>query len=128
MAAEKREYPRFLPQGLHTTISISADNQEDLFYDDGEILDLSYNGIKIKLHKPIKLDYLEKTINLMIITPQSAIPITVLGLIRHYGNSNEYGLQFCESQNERIIDKLMFECIKYSDHPIANNNRLVFSG
>ncbi len=112
MSAEKRIYPRFLPQGLYTTISITSEKQEDIFYDDGEILDMSYNGIKFKLQRPINIDFLEKLVHVMIIMPQSAIPVSINGHIKHYGNQCEYGLQFSGTQNERIIDKLMFECIK----------------
>lgn len=119
MASEKRAHPRFLPKGLHTNIVIDTATHEDcVSIGGGEIVDMSYSGVKFKLPKPLHIDFFNRVIRLMIIMPQSCIPISVHGNIKHFENNFEYGLEFTKTQNESIIDDLMFECIKYSEHSI----------
>jgi len=44
--------------------------------------------------------------------PESDIPITIRGVIKHWNEQSEYGLHYSYEYPENEVDDLMFECIK----------------
>ncbi len=77
---------------------------------------MSYTGIKIQLNTPFPANISTSEIRILIIMPQSGLPISIHGIIRHCSKHNEYGLQFSNATDSHL-DNLMFECIKSScDH------------
>jgi len=116
MISEKRTHPRFIPDGVAASIVVkpeSSDNQEIVL--EGEIIDTSYTGIKIKLNPPLPSTINIGEIRIMIIMPQSGLPISIHGIIRHCSEQDEYGLQFVRTNTEHHLGNLMFECIKSTD-------------
>lgn len=117
MEPEKRKYPRFQPQGLLASIKIDPPAEKEIVLE-GEVVDMSYNGIKIRLNKPLHVDIDHGEIKIEITMPQSGIPISIHGLIKHIREQYECGLQFAANHSEHCVDKLMFECIKLADHTV----------
>ena len=118
MDTEKRIHPRFLPKGLLANITIEPPAPEEEIVVEGEIVNMSYNGIKIRLSKPLQSEIDHCEIKIAIIMPQSGIPISIHGIIKHIKQQCEYGLQFADGHTEQSIDHLMFECIKLADQSI----------
>ncbi len=118
METEKRKYPRFKPQGLHANIRIDPPFAEENLVLKGEIIDMSYNGIKIRLSKPLQLDVDHSIIKIEMTMPESGIPISIHGLIKHIRERCECGLQFTEVHPDHCVDDLMFECIKLAEQPV----------
>ncbi len=121
MDKENRKHPRFCPKGLSAKISISPPPPQDKITLEGTIIDMSYTGIKIKLNSPFN-ESLQKSIILINLTlPESGVPITIHGTIKHLCNVSEYGLQYANTHTESDIDDLMFECIKITDNQVQDN-------
>ncbi len=112
MNTEKRTHPRFQPQGLVANIIIDPASSDEEIVMEGEVVDMSYNGIKIRLRKPLSADVDHSSIRIEIMMPQSGIPVSIHGIIKHIKQQCEYGLQFAENCVEQNVDGLMFECIK----------------
>lgn len=119
LEAEHRVYPRFHPKGVLANISVELPppNRESITAE-GEVIDLSYNGVKIRLKKPLKTEIDHCSIKIEIIMPRTAIPICIHGVIKHIQKQCEYGLQFTEVPPETAVDDLMFECIKLANRPL----------
>lgn len=111
MSNEKREWQRYHPEGLtaHIVINIASDSEIVI---DGDVVDISYTGIKIKLSKPLTHIIDQGKLVISITLPQSKVPIQIHGTIKHIANKSEFGLQYHNNQPELDIDDLMFECIK----------------
>lgn len=124
MDKENRNHPRFHPKGLTAKISIEPPPPKEKITLEGTILNISYTGIKIKLDSPFNED-IEKSIILINLTlPESGVPITIRGTIKHLNNNaEEFGLQYSESHTENEVDNLMFECIKIAD----NDTQIVYN-
>jgi c-di-GMP-binding flagellar brake protein YcgR len=109
--AERRKYPRFNPQGLKANIMLESPN--DPTHLEGEVVDISYTGIKIKLNTPAA-DNLDGKIKIRLYLPESGIPFSISGILKHKINSTELGLHYVESPGVKALDGFMFECIKLS--------------
>lgn len=118
MEIEKRTHPRFKPQGLQASITIDPPAADAKVVLAGEIVDMSYNGIKIRLDKPLLIDIDHGEIKIEITMPQSGIPVSIHGLIKHVREQYECGLQFTRNHSEQGVDELMFECIKLANQPV----------
>jgi hypothetical protein len=118
METEKRIHPRFCPNGLNATITLvpPAPNKELIL--EGTIIDMSYSGIKIKLKSPINSDLSESEIKINFIIPESGLPVSIHGVIKHLNDHSECGLQYSAQHTENKIDDVMFECIKLTDKHI----------
>jgi PilZ domain-containing protein len=114
---EKRHHPRFFPQGLHANIAIKPALSHEEVALNGEIVDMSYSGIKIRLQKPLQIDLDNAEVRISLILPQSNLPVSINGMIKHIVDNKDFGLQFSSSHTEQSVDNLMFECIKLSRHP-----------
>lgn len=110
MDIEKRAYPRYSPEGLRAEITVEKSCQ-DLICMAGEIVDISYTGIKIRLDSPIT-EILEGKIKIEFAFPNTSIPVKISGMIKHWESSSVFGLYFAEENSYDFMDSLLFECIK----------------
>lgn len=109
---EKRKYPRYNPVGLDACVTIIATDSEYESTYEGIVIDFSYMGIKIKLNEPIKSNITECEIRIELTLPESGIPLTIRGKVKHISNQDEYGVQLVEEEKNYNLEELMFECIK----------------
>jgi len=122
MDTDNRRHPRFNPAGLIADITIEPNSLEKKLTLKGTVIDMSYSGIKIKLNTPISNDIPESEILINITMPESGVPITIHGIIKHYTKHSECGFQYTKSK-EQNVDNLMFECIKTASPTIQRNNQ-----
>ena len=115
MENNQRERPRFNPQGLDAVISISPPQPAEVINLVGNVVDMSYSGIKIKLHEAMPVDIPKSKIEINIKMPESNVPITIKGIIKHLNDDSECGVKYSNEHSEDKVDDLMFECIKCSD-------------
>lgn len=113
MEAEKRNHVRFNPEGLKAHIVIDPPPPDEEIIIDGQVLDMSYRGIKIKLTRPFGRNIEQAELRISIVLPESGVPISIHGMIRHIQDGHECGLQYADHHSEEELDNLMFECIKY---------------
>lgn len=121
LEAEQRVFPRFQPKGVLANISVELPPPSgERLTVEGEVLDLSYNGVKIRLLKPLKKDINHCAIKIEIIMPRTSVPICIHGILKHIKQQCEYGLQFTDVDPDADIDvdELMFECIKLANRPL----------
>lgn len=112
MNIEKRKYPRYTPKGLLANITLYPPGAGDLIELPGEVIDISYTGIKIRLSQPFAVDINHGQIRIDIVMPQSGVPIRIQGILRHITDTCDFGLQFANQNRDQDIDDLMLECIK----------------
>ncbi|MEQ1528815.1 MAG: PilZ domain-containing protein [Methylococcales bacterium] len=111
MNSERRKYPRFNLTGVVATLTLNHPSLAQLRVN-GEVMDMSHSGIKIHLDTPIfeKLDGRQIIIELVL--PESGIPLTIRGVIKHQLSSSEYGLYYESLSDQDGLDKFIFECTK----------------
>lgn len=114
MEVEKRSCQRFNPEGLLAHIIIEPPPPDEEIVIDGQVIDMSYGGIKIKLKRPLEYDVQEAELRISIILPESGVPISIHGMIKHIQQGRECGLQYADTHSEDELDSLMFECVKYA--------------
>ncbi len=111
MKSEKRNHQRIKPIGLQAGLTINAESQEITL--DADILDISYSGIRVKLRKPIATD-LTGNIRINMLLPESHVPFSVHGILKHQSPDAECGLHYVDHV-DGSIDDLMFECIELDE-------------
>jgi len=111
MDTDKRRLPRFNPAGLMAHITLEPHTKGKGRSFEGTVIDMSYTGIKIKLNTPIIEDIPESEILITLNMPESGVPITIRGIIKHLTDDTECGLQYSNSR-EHDMDHILFECIK----------------
>lgn len=116
MDDEKRDRKRIKPQGLNAHIIIDPFPPGEEIVIDGEVIDISYSGIKIKLEHPLQPSVEEGEVRISIRLPESGVPLTIHGSIRHLTDEGEYGLQYIAHHGEQGLDDLLFECVKQAPH------------
>ena len=116
MDKDKRKHPRFSPNGLAANITIAPPPPKKELILEGTIIDMSYTGIKIKLNTAITTDLSESEIKINLTMPESGVPVSIHGIIKHLNNESECGLHYSEQHAEDEVDDLMFECIKIADN------------
>jgi len=125
MDTDNRRHSRFNPKGLLANIILSPHSLEKETTYEGTVVDLSYTGIKIKLNTPLNKGIDESEILIKLTMPESGIPITIRGVLKHLTTNSECGLQYI-NQEEHEIDGLMFECIKIAhNHDQHNTEDLI---
>lgn len=112
MPQERRLHPRLAVKDLKAHITISRSSEETIDIE-GQVIDISYTGIKISLDSPLPMA-VEGLLKIVIILPQSRIPLTIHGEIRHMSPGLNCGMQYIESSSEENLDRLMFECVRIS--------------
>ena len=115
MEIDKRVHKRFSPEGLIAHIIIDPPESDATIIMDGEVVDMSYSGIKIKLNQPFQHDVKEGELRISIRLPESGVTVSIHGMIRHIQEHQQCGLQYAQHHTEDELDSLMFECIKYAE-------------
>lgn len=112
MDAEKRHHPRFSPEGLSAHLIIEPLSTRNSIIIEGNIIDMSYRGIRLKLQHPLQQSFEQAHIRIVFHLPLSGVPLTIHGMIRHLNGDSDCGLQYADHHAEDDLDELMFECIK----------------
>ena len=120
MDSENRKHPRFSPNGLAANITIDPPPPDEEIIVDGTIIDMSYTGIKIKLNTPINGDVPVSEIRINLTMPESGVPVTIHGIIKHLNGESECGMEYSMNHPEHKVDDLMFECIKIAEDHIQD--------
>ncbi len=107
--AERRYSPRFNPKGIKASINLESQEPSSMT---GEVLDISYTGIKIRLHTPIRNSLNGKKIRIELVLPESGIPLTISGILKHQDETTDLGIEYVENSNVVDMDKFMLECFK----------------
>ena len=115
MSQDNRRHVRFNPKELKATLTIFQPLINKDIHLQGNVIDMSYSGIKIKLLSPLPPDLPESKIKITVIMSKSGISFTIKGSIKHFNKQAEYGLHYSEEDNENAVDDFMFECIKTTD-------------
>jgi PilZ domain len=108
---ENRETKRFYPQGLTAHIIITPPLAAEVVIN-GLVVDMSYGGIKIRLEQPLAQIIEQAELKITLILPESGVPMSIRGTIRHVHNQSECGLQFDDRHTEFEMDDMLFECVK----------------
>ena len=117
MIQENRLRKRFHPVGLAAHIIINPPLGNEIAME-GQVVDMSYGGIKIKLKEPFSYVVEEAELSINIVLPESRVPVTIRGRIKHIVNQEEYGLKYSDKHAEFELDDLMFECVKFAPHTL----------
>ena len=117
MDIENRDRKRFNPEGLAAHIIIDPPLGGVIIID-GQVVDMSYGGIKIRLKEPFAHAVEEAELRIALVLPESGVPVSIHGMIKHVVNQDECGFQYAEKHTESEMDDLMFECVKFAPHPI----------
>lgn len=110
MEQDKRQHPRYKAHGIQASITIEHPPQSPLCTN-GDVIDISCTGIKIKLSKLLS-EIINGKIKILFVLPESGIPLTITGIIKHQKSPSECGLQYENSLSDEMFNDLMFECIK----------------
>ncbi|WP_347988854.1 PilZ domain-containing protein [Methylomonas sp. AM2-LC] len=111
MYTENRNCKRFNPVGLNAHIVIDLPNGEEIVAD-GYVLDMSYNGIKIRLKRPLAYITEIAELRISLVLPESGITVSIHGNIKHVQQDHVFGLQYKHHHTENTLDNMMFECVK----------------
>ena len=117
MEADKRSHKRFSPEGLTAHIIIEPPPPDEEIIFDGVVVDMSYRGIKIKLNQPMEHGVEEGELKISIVLPESGVPVSIRGMIKHIQEKQECGVQYVDKHTEEELDGMMFECVKYAVDP-----------
>jgi PilZ domain len=109
MQAERRQSERICPAGLKASIYLEPSHEPS--YMEGEVVDISYTGIKIRLNTPTANDLAGK-IKIQVFLPGTGIPLSITGMLKHQSEQNELGMHYLQGPNGRDMDRFMFECTK----------------
>lgn len=109
MEAERRQSPRFNPEGLKANITLES--AQDTINLEGEVVDISHTGVKLKLKEPMPVS-IDRKIRIDLLLPGSGIPFSISGILKHQLNATELGLHYVDYPVVEALDSFMFECIK----------------
>lgn len=107
-AIERRSHPRIYPQGIRAKIFWGP--QADPIMLEGDVQDISLTGIKIRLDRPS--GDLDGIIKIALSLPDTGIPLTITGILKHQNNASEVGLHYVDNPDADKLDRLLFECTK----------------
>jgi hypothetical protein len=110
MQQERRNHPRFTVDGIKAHLTIKRPANDTLEFE-GEVIDLSYTGIKIHLDSPLPEES-EGWVSIVLILPNSQIPVAIRGEIKHLCQGTHYGVQCDDTLPKDAYDELLFECVK----------------
>lgn len=109
MNTERRKCPRYLLNGVTATLSFNPPLMAPQLY--GEVIDMSYTGIKIQLQTPITEQLDGRQICIRLVLPETGIPLSINGVIR-YQSASECGLAYLDQVPQDYLDEMIFECTK----------------
>lgn len=110
---ERRQFPRVSPAGLKATIKLGTEEEPIIMQ--AEVVDISYDGIKIKLES-LSANHLEGKIGIDLYLSDSGIPLSFSGILKHFNHAGELGLRYVDCPVVEALDRFMFECIKLEKH------------
>ncbi len=119
---EQRNHKRFHPAGIAAHIIIDPPPPAEEIIIDGQVVDMSYSGIKIKLKQPFGYEVEEAELRISIILPESHVPVSIHGMIKHIQDGHECGLKYADKHTEDQLDNLMFECVKHAPHLVDESS------
>jgi len=108
---EKRQFPRFKTQGLNAVLTFYQANSTEQLVLEGEVVDMSLTGIKIKLFSALPAGLSDSKINITLRYVHSKVPMNINGVIRHR-TSLQCGMQFTQEMAKQAADDLLFECTR----------------
>lgn len=112
LEADRRQHPRFNPHGLKANIFLNTPSESTNL--EGEVVDISHTGVKIKL-KTVMPVCDDLKIRIEFLLPDSGIPFSISGILKHYQlDPTELGLHYVDCPVVEALDSFMFECIKLS--------------
>lgn len=117
MEADQRIHKRFNPEGLTAHLIIEPPPPDQEIVLDGVVVDMSYKGIKIKLAEPLNPEVDNAELRIIIVLPESGVPVSIHGMIKHIQDKQECGVQYTDQHTEDELDNLMFECVKFAAEP-----------
>ncbi len=106
---ERRQYPRFKPSGIKTIITMGSSSNPVIIK--GEVIDISYDGIKIKLDDDAQ-NNLDGSMRIELFLPNSVIPLNLSGELKHVNQAGELGIHYVDCPVVEALDSFMFECHK----------------
>lgn len=113
---EKRQSPRFKTTKLKALITLLISPDSAPVEIEGDVLDMSMTGLKIKLHTALPSNLGQAKIKISLTSAHSTIPIHINGVIRYQSLTTQYGLQFAAENTTQAINNLLFECARVSHH------------
>jgi hypothetical protein len=109
---EKRQEARVLAQDLHADICVMGPDSEILTTMKGEVVDMSYSGIKIKLSAAMPNIPSQSKITILLSNPNLTTPVTIKGMVRYLSKENDCGIAFANEQGKSELGKFLFECVR----------------
>lgn len=106
----QREHSRFNPKGLTAQVTLEHDTEEQIVVT-GEILDISYSGIRLKLATALPVTINDK-LKIKLILPESGIALTISGIIKHEISDLEFGLHYDTPTSQSDYHEIVLECFK----------------
>lgn len=106
---ERRQSPRITPKGLKASIYLEPWHEPAFM--EGDVLDISHTGIKIRLKTPTAAG-MDGKIKIQLFLPETRIPLSITGILKHQANPTDVGLHYINSPNVLEMDKFIFQCIK----------------
>lgn len=113
LETERRQHPRYSPAGLKAVIKLGPEDAHTTMQ--GEVVDISYDGMKIRLETDAT-NRLEGKISIELFLPDSDIPLFFNGILKHINHAGELGLRYVDCPVVEALDSFMFECIKLAKH------------
>lgn len=108
MTVERRLHPRVNPEGIRATIYLEPPHEPSNL--EGDVLDISLTGIKIKLDQASQ--DLSGKIKIALFLPETGIPFSITGMLKHQKDGTDLGLHYVDNPNPDTMDRLMFVCTK----------------
>jgi hypothetical protein len=120
MMIEKRVYTRVTPENLEAKISVFKTDKSEPMVLSGQVLDISYRGLRIRLNQPAATDLNNCPIKIVFELPQSGVLVNISGKLCHCHQQTQLGFQFTGPPPEQQLDAFLFECVK--GHCTSANN------
>lgn len=110
MNRDQRQHARFNPEGLMARVTLEHEALDQI-YVNGEVINISHSGIRLKLAEPLHAQINDK-IKIQLILPESGIPLTIRGIIKHEITENEFGLHYDNPPSKNDYEDIILECFK----------------
>jgi len=112
MTPDRRDHHRIKPKNIQANVHSLHPSEAETSLN-GEILDISRTGIRIKLSKPLGKS-VNHNLKITMTLPESGTPCIVHGTLKHQHSDTEYGLHYTDHV-DGSVDDMLFECVKLSD-------------
>jgi c-di-GMP-binding flagellar brake protein YcgR len=114
MSADRRKHVRIQAKDIQAAIILTDEHglEAEML---GELLDMSYSGVRIKLREPMPADLPDGNISIVLTMPESGIKAKIKGFLRHTIEPSHLGLEYVDEHHEHSVDEFLFECIRHAD-------------